>query len=235
MVVVALFGATGQTGLHLINLILERKHTIKLLARTPDKLSEELRHNTSVVIVKGDVLAENGEEKVKEVIRNAELVISCAGNLNNVQIMEKLATYIVNCKPRRVLFMTTFGVGGSSWAINLILGMFIGRKNINDYDRADKIIRDADPLYTVVRATELRGDGIGKYRATEKTGVFNSGSAPISREDVALFLADEADKFQNQKMGSYESSKTNERSSQAVQLFKHVDDGACACGKRKKG
>ena len=52
--------------------------------------------------------------------------------------------------PPRFVCMTTMGVGGTSFHIKLVLKLFVaGIKQIDDYERADKLVRrNGDVPYT---------------------------------------------------------------------------------------
>ena len=162
-----------------------------------------------IKVISGDAAVDS--EKVVELCENADIVFSCAGNVfasggnsklqeiwhmynpwsgaNTGQVMEKIVTNVVAARPARFYCITTLGMGGSSPVIRFVLGMVVGWKNIWDYDRADELVRDgiaAGKAWTVVRPAELKGDGVGKFLATEESGIAING---IARADVALFLA----------------------------------------------
>jgi putative NADH-flavin reductase len=48
------FGATGRTGIPLLEQALSRGHEVVAFVRNPEKLSEELRDHESVTVVEGD-------------------------------------------------------------------------------------------------------------------------------------------------------------------------------------
>ena len=70
-------------------------------------------------------------------------------------------------------------------------GMQHFAKPENALKRADELCRNASSSWTVVRPAGLANSaGKGKYIATEAGG---ASFSPISRDDVALFLADEVE------------------------------------------
>jgi len=179
MVLVGVIGGTGGCGVPLINYLLDKGYSVQMLARTPEKV--EQKDNPEVTVIKGDAL---NEEDIVQVCQDVDILISCAGGGPGVRIMEKLASNVVKAKPKRCYFITSLGMGGSSTAVNLLLSLVVGRKNIVDCDKADSLILENG--YTVVRPCELKGDPLGDYYATSKTGM---SIKAISKTDVALFLA----------------------------------------------
>lgn len=98
---------------------------------------------------------------------------------------------IMEAKPQRVIYISSLGLCGSSPMIRYILLPIAGGANIRDGERADDLCRNASCPWTVVRPAGLSDAvGKGKYLATEATG---ASFRAISRDDVALFLADEVE------------------------------------------
>ena len=91
--------------------------------------------------------------------------------------------------PTRFVCMTTMGVGGTSFHIKLVLKLFVaGIKQIDDYERADKLVRrNGDVPYVLVRAAHLMDSpGTGVYKHSLKG--FYHIAMKIPRADVASFL-----------------------------------------------
>jgi len=75
--------------------------------------------------------------------------------------------------------------------VNFMLSLFIGFKNIADYDATDKLaVEETRIPVLLVRPHQLTDkDGSGKYETRhEKSG--NTFLTPIPRADVAKFLVD---------------------------------------------
>lgn len=73
--IVALFGATGKTGRHVLAQALEAGHTVRALARRPESI--ETTHERLTVIA-GDVL---DAAAVRETVRGADVVVSVFGQV----------------------------------------------------------------------------------------------------------------------------------------------------------
>ena len=74
---IALLGATGGTGRHVLLLALARGHQVAALARDPSRLPKLPVHDpTQLRVVQGDCLQ---LESVQQLVRNTDVVISCVG------------------------------------------------------------------------------------------------------------------------------------------------------------
>ena len=70
---IALFGATGSTGKHVLKYALEKGYKVKALVRTPSKV--ETKHE-NLTIIEGSL---EDSDKVKETVKGSDYVISVAG------------------------------------------------------------------------------------------------------------------------------------------------------------
>ena len=85
MAKLAIFGATGQTGIHLVTQALNKGHEVKALVRNPEKLRTELekmnlegiKDHPSLNIVKIDNIFD--EEQLKPVLSDVDVVMSTLG------------------------------------------------------------------------------------------------------------------------------------------------------------
>ena len=189
---VAVLGATGNLGGHYTQQALEAGHTLRALARTVTKLT--IANHPSVTAIQGDATS---SDDVAQLVDGADVVVSCVGNPNrSLHIMEATANNILAAavrqpEPPRCIFISSIGVGGSSWLIGAILRI-IGRDKAGfaDYEAADHRIRSERTVpVTLVRPYALTDKpGTGRYRATTKSPVHFA--KPIARADVASFLLD---------------------------------------------
>lgn len=70
-------------------------------------------------------------EDVAKVVNGTDLVVSLVGNVpgTGAYVVSETAENIINAGPKRVLFTTTIGMGGSSFIAKLVLlCCLIGRK-----------------------------------------------------------------------------------------------------------
>lgn len=184
---IALFGATGAVGGYFLNKALAAGHEVIALVRSPEKLGAQ----ANLIAVKGDV---TDASDVQSVVEQADVVVSCLGNVKGVLIMEKAAEAILQAavaQPNlpKCLFVSSIGCGGTSWIVLQLLRLFNGRAGFDDYERADeRIASETRVPYALIRPAALKEKpGNGKYRAFQGDGTF---ARPMAKEDAAAFLFD---------------------------------------------
>lgn len=184
---IALFGATGAVGGYFLTKALAAGHEVTALVRSPEKLGAQ----PNLRALKGDV---TDASDVHGVVDQADIVVSCLGNVKGVLIMEKAADAILQAaaaqpNPPKCLFVSSIGCGGSSWIVLQLLRLINGRAGFDDYERADtRIAREANVPYVLIRPAALKEKpGNGKYRVFQGDGTF---ARPMAKEDVAAFLFD---------------------------------------------
>ena len=182
---ITLFGATGSVGGYFLNKVLAAGHEVVTLVRSPEKLGP----HSNLTAVKGDV---TDVSDVRGVIDQADVIVSCLGNVKAVLIMEKAAETILQAaaaqpNPPKCLFVSSIGCGGTSWIILQLLRLINGRAGFADYERADaRIAQETRVPYVLVRPSALKEKpGNGKYRVFQGDGTF---ARPMAKEDVAEFL-----------------------------------------------
>jgi len=73
---VLILGATGPSGTLLVKKALDASHTVVIFARSPEKLSEEIRNDTRVTTLKG---ALDDEPALSAAMENVDAVLSALG------------------------------------------------------------------------------------------------------------------------------------------------------------
>lgn len=198
---IALFGATGAVGGYFLNKALAADHEVTALVRSPEKLGTQ----PNLRAVKGDV---TDASDVQSVIDQADVVVSCIGNVKGALIMEKAADAILQAaaaqpNPPKCLFVSSIGCGGSSWIVLQLLRLINGRAGFDDYERADaRISRETNVPHVLIRPAALKEKpGNGKYRVFHGDGTF---ARPIAKEDVAEFLFDALESDQWDGKGGFQ-------------------------------
>lgn len=198
---IALFGATGAVGGYFLNKALAAGHEVTALVRSPKKLGDQ----PNLRVVKGNV---KEASDVQSVINQADVVVSCLGNVKGVMIMERAAEAILQAaaaqpNPPKCLFVSSIGCGGSSWVVLQLLRLINGRAGFADYERADaRIAREANVPYVLIRPAALKEKpGNEKYRVFQGDGTF---ARPMAKEDVAAFLFDVVESDQWDGKGGFQ-------------------------------
>ncbi len=188
---VAVLGATGKLGNHFVNKALDAGYNLKALVRNRSKFTHS--ENPSVKVIVGDA-TKPGD--VESTISDTDVVVSCLGGTSKkIQIMEDCYDNIMNSaaqqsQPPRCIMISSIGLGGSSWFVKFLLTLIGGKAGIEDFEKADKRVReDAKVPFVLVRPYALTDKpGIGAYKILPgKDGTF---AMSITRSDVAKFLVE---------------------------------------------
>ena len=185
----AIFGATGGTGLEVVKQALAAGHVVTALPRTPAKLN---LYNPALTVVQGDVL---DSAAVEQVLAGANAVICSLGNTaNNPDFVVSAGTQVIvdamqKLTVRRLIVVSSIGVGDSKDQVPFFFKALMKRvlkKAMQDKERQEQIVRASSLDWTIVRPGGLT-DG-------PQTGAYKSGTDPkitagqVSRADVADFV-----------------------------------------------
>ncbi len=141
---VAIFGASGQTGLFLVERALVQEHDVTALVRTPETFP--LRHDRLKVVV-GDA---RSREIVARAIEGADAVICAVGerlrsSRVSSQATENIIAGMKKHKVRRLVAVTGLGTGDSKkkagWLARFLMRLFV---NLDDKERQEELIQKSD-------------------------------------------------------------------------------------------
>ena len=194
---ILLFGATGPTGQQIVKQALGQGHRVTAFVRRPEALA---RTDGDLQIVSGDVTQDRSN--VAEAMVGQELVISALGrgtSFRSDQLMSRsmgvIAPVMAQAGVRRMILMSSFGVGESRRDAPLILGIMFRvllRDVFADKKSAEEELRGSGLDWTIVHPVLLtNGPLTGRYRAAERLDLH--GMPKISRADVAHFILAEAE------------------------------------------
>lgn len=195
---IALFGATGPTGRHIIEEALKQGYNLSVYTRDAKKLASFAGR---VEIVVGDL---QDQSAIAKCVQGADAVISALGpNSLKVRgdkpIMHGLSNIIAAMKHagvRRLVQISTAAYrdpkDGSAFKTHAFVLLFrvIARKGYEDIKATGELIADSDLDWTLVRIPNLKdgpADGsvdVGWYGKT-KLGM------TLSRGNLAKFLVDQ--------------------------------------------
>ncbi|GAB1484268.1 NAD(P)H-binding protein [Treponema sp.] len=200
---IAVFGASGRTGLPLIEAALKSGHEIIAFARSPEKLPQSRPGLTSIQI---DLSDPQAEKLLLSQNFKADVIISSLGPdpKAKVGIMERSAALIKAYAKKegikRLIWMTGAGVklegDRPSCMRSLVrtLMKLVAPLALSDSETAVNIIIASDLDYTIARAPMLNDKGpSGRLQAND----IPPKPAALSRIEIADFLLDCAisDKF----------------------------------------
>jgi putative NADH-flavin reductase len=190
---VAIFGATGRIGGHLVNWAIGAGHDVRVLARN----AGAVRPRAGLTVSQGDVLDAG---TVATVVSGADAVLSALGprGLDGFRKTELLAPAAANIVAgmdktgaHRLLCVSAAGAfisddSDTPWLVRQILPRVLAR-TFADVRRMEQIVTGSDLDWTLVRASRLVDDPArGQYRV--RADYPPKGGGKIARADVAGFM-----------------------------------------------
>jgi uncharacterized protein YbjT (DUF2867 family) len=184
-----ILGASGRTGLLVVEQALAAGHDVTALVRSPEKLTV---HNSRLHVVAGQA---TDADDVARAMASAGALISVLGGGGSVILDSSRA--IIEAAHRtgvkRVVVMSSFLVerdrmGALSW---LITGL-AGTSKIKDKQAGEELLRKSDLEWTIVYPGPLTdGSATGSVHVLPE-GAKRRVSERISRADVAAWLVEAA-------------------------------------------
>jgi putative NADH-flavin reductase len=196
---IVLFGATGGTGLQIVEQGLLAGHKITAACRNPSALE---KYKDNILIRKLDL---SDRDAIEEVIKGADVVVSSLGTGTNLKEVAKKTT--VYSAPailildamrkhgvKRGIFVTSVGTEYTDefpWFYKNILRPYIMNSYMDMMKLETIIERTVYPIdWTIVRPTELIDSKKSKtFHVTNRKT--NGGNYKISRRDLAKFIIHE--------------------------------------------
>jgi putative NADH-flavin reductase len=190
---IAIFGATGKVGRHLVHQALDRGDEVTVFVRDASKLATHRRERLEVV--QGDVLA---PKDVEQAVVGTGAVLSALGHTktSSKDVLTEGAKNIVAAMKehgvRRLVSLTGAGVRDPKDEPKLVdrvigsLLKFFQRDLLEDSIGQARVIRESDLEWVIVRAPVLNeGEKKGEYRIGY---VGRESGTRLSRADVADFM-----------------------------------------------
>lgn len=191
---IALFGATGGTGLEFLRQSKNYNFDITVVARSPQKLGNEF---PNLKVIKASI---DDQKVLEEQVKDFDVVISLVGISGILQARKPNALYertanalvkLVNKNNiKRLITITSGGVvesPGEPWFFKYLLKPFFLNKMYDDMRVMEQILNNSNIDVTIVRPPYLTNGKLTKnYRVTNK-GWFEDDK-DLSRADLAHFL-----------------------------------------------
>jgi putative NADH-flavin reductase len=187
---VAIFGASGQTGLFLVERALLHEHHVRAYVRSPETFP--LSHE-SLDVLRGDVRSGEG---VASAIEGSDAVLCAIGDrLKSSHVCSEATKNIIQGMKRhgvrRLVAVTGLGTGDSRkrtwWLPRLIMKLFV---NLDDKERQEALIRESDLDWIIVRPSLLTNEPhTGAYRVGPE--VTHGIASKLPRADLAEFMLEQ--------------------------------------------
>lgn len=188
----AIFGATGKTGLEVVKQSLEKGHHVTAFVRDPSRMS--FQHD-QLVLVTGDVFdsasiakAVQGQDAVVCVLGSSDLkktTIRSEGTAKIIHVMKESGV-------QRLVVVTAMGTGDSWDTLSLVNKFFYAtllKSSREDHEAQETAVRESALNWTIIRPSGLTDD--------PRTGVYEVGenisakTSKIARADVADLILKE--------------------------------------------
>ncbi len=187
-----ILGATGGTGLRLIDAAIRRGHEVTALVRSPQKLANADRR---LQVLAGDPL---NVDHLIPALSGKDAVLSAFGpqTLRSTPVWQKFATSLVEAmtagEVRRLLLVSVALLFRNIGFAGYIVSHTLLRNIRAGAGRMEGIVESADLDWTIVRPPRLtNGRGTGSYRVED--GRLPSRGFVISRADLAEFMLSEVE------------------------------------------
>jgi len=189
--ILAIFGATGPTGLQLVQQALEAGHFVRALVRNPNRMT--VTHN-GLRVVLGDVL---DPEACRKTLLGADGALSCLGQRNLLRNTRVVSTGTRNIMAvmkangqRRLVIESAYGASESyalaGRGMKLVVATILAAP-YTDKNLIEPEIMASGLDWTIVRPVALtNGPRTGKYRVGDDLRL--GAGARVSRADVAEFM-----------------------------------------------
>lgn len=189
----AIFGATGSVGTHLVQQAIEAGHEVTAFVRSPSKLhiqSGRLR------VVRGDVLSDH--DRIAEAVsgQDAVMITLGAGAKGRIRSLgtQNIITAMEACGVDRLICQSTLGAGDSVKNLNFkwwLLFRVPLRLAMADHEAQETLVRKSKLDWTIVRPSAFTdGPKTERYQhgfpSNERKLLLS-----VSRADVAHFMLKE--------------------------------------------
>ena len=187
---IAVFGATGGTGRHLVDQALADGHQVVALARHPEKLGS----SPGLTTVEGNVL---DAARVAQAVDEADAVCCVLGNTpdNPKMIVSAGTANVITAMKahdvRRLVVVSSIGIGDSRKQVPLAFRLVFNavpsmRMAMDDKEAQEKLVRESGLDWVIVRPGGLTdGPRTGKYTHGLDKKII---AGQIARANVAEFV-----------------------------------------------
>lgn len=190
---VAVFGATGRTGIPTVQVLLDAGYQVRAQVRDPKKLP--IQH-AQLTLLQGDVL---DAAFVQKAVEGASAIISVIGHVkgSDPRMQRKGTAHMIAAMRhhgiRRIISLTGAGIPAEGdqprfpdKMIRFVMNTFF-KDLINDGKEHAQLLRNSGLDYTIVRGPRLTE----KPRlGTRKVGMVGEINTAMTRADLADFLVD---------------------------------------------
>jgi putative NADH-flavin reductase len=189
----AIFGATGKTGVEVVKQALEKGHIITAFVRNPDRMAVK---DERIILKSGDVF---DPASVAQAVKGQDAVICVLGAGSDLKKTTVRTTGTINIiagmqehNLKRLFVVTAMGVGESwdtlSW-INKLFFATLLKSSRDDHETQETAVKNSKLDWTIIRPSGLQD--------APRSGIYEYGEnilaakSTIARSDVADLILNE--------------------------------------------
>lgn len=211
---VLVVGATGDTGKHVVQMLLDKGKNVRVIARSKEKMLSVLKDDADdygdrLVVTEASLL-DLTDEQLKEEVKNCQAVVSCLGHNPTMKGLWGAPYYLCRDAAQRLskampsttckfILMNSDGVSnpdGKTDSIRPLLERSVLAAlrylvpPVADNEAAALYLHEHHELaWSVVRPTTLtNADTVTEYEASEQQQGSLFGSETVTRVNVAAFI-----------------------------------------------
>jgi len=189
----AVFGASGKTGIEIVKQALEQGHAVTAFVRDPFRLSIE---DESLTVIVGDAF---DPTSVAQAVQGQDAVICALGAGSELKKTTVRTTGTINIisgmqknNVKRLMAVTAMGVGESWDTLSLVNKFFFAtllKSSRDDHETQEAAVKESGLDWTIIRPSGLTD--------TPRTGVYEVGenipaaASKIARADIADLILKE--------------------------------------------
>ena len=190
---IAIFGATGKTGIELVKQALEQGHAVTAFVRDPARLAIE---NENLTFVTGDVFDPSSVAKAVEGQDSVICALGAGSELKKTTVRTTGTINIISSMQKnnikRLIAVTAMGVGESWDTLSLFNKLFFAtllKSSREDHETQEVAVKESGLDWTIVRPSGLT--------ETPRTGIYDVGenilatTSKIARADIADLILKE--------------------------------------------
>lgn len=198
---IAVLGATGQTGVHLVNQALQQGHSVTAVVRNPGKLTV---HHDKLKVVQADIFS---ADSLKTHFKGHDVIMSClgfptsffSGVTGYTLSMSAIISAMREARVSRIITMTSWYTEPNSrvhspYLIRFMLLPMIRSVLTNMFEMEQYLQNIQDISWTVVRPPGLKNLPASAQEFLTHEGYFvpdidgHPANSSVGRGDVARFM-----------------------------------------------
>jgi putative NADH-flavin reductase len=187
-------GATGNTGRHIVDLALERGHSVTAFVRSPDKIT---RRETALTVVPGDPLR---VDPLARALRGHDAVLSALGPpareafRPSTLLSESAATTVAAMKLAGVerLAIVSAAMLFPEKGLQFVFIRWLLKHHVRDLLAMEAVVQATSLDWTIARPPRLTKDADAAYRS--ERDALPGHAFTVSYRAVAAFLVDCAER-----------------------------------------